>query len=449
MDNGLTTDASLTGPARAVRGGALSGRAQAPGDKSMSHRALIFGALAAGETAVSGLLEAEDVLCTADALRALGAEISKQDGIWRVRGAGGLSQPDGVLDCGNSGTGCRLLMGAVAGFPIKARFTGDESLRGRPMGRVLGPLSDMGVVVDSTEGRLPALVQGVERPTGIDYVLPKPSAQVKSAILLAGLGADGVTRVTEPEPTRDHTERMLSAFGVDVDVEDLPDGARIVSLKGGQVLTPARVDIPSDPSSAAFPVVAALITPGSDVTAEGVLLNPLRAGLYETLREMGADITFENERAAGGERVADVRARFSKLKPAQPPAARAPSMIDEYPILAVAAACAGGQSVFEGLAELRVKESDRLGAVAAGLKACGVAVEEGADWLRVIGTGAAPRGGGRIATHMDHRIAMAFLTLGLASETPVEIDAADMIATSFPNFFQLMTGLGADIQETS
>jgi 3-phosphoshikimate 1-carboxyvinyltransferase len=423
----------------------LRGQARAPGDKSISHRALILGALASGETLIEGLLEGEDVLRTAEAMRAFGAGVERTgEGAWRVTGRGGFSAPVETIDCGNSGTGVRLIMGAAAGFPIASTFTGDASLRGRPMGRILRPLGLMGATWDAAPGeKLPLTLHG-GRLKRISYRPPEPSAQVKSAVLLAGLHAEGGAEVVEAEATRDHTERMLRAFGAVVEVEDTADGRRI-SIAGGQALTGTAVAVPGDPSSAAFPIVAALVTPGSQVTVEGVLLNPLRTGLFETLREMGADLTVSHVRAAGGEEVGEVTARHSKLRGVTVPPQRAPSMIDEYPILAVAAAFAEGRTVMRGLAELRVKESDRIALMAAGLAACGVAVEEEPEGLIV--TGGAVPGGARVATHGDHRIAMSHLVLGLAAEAPVTVDEAGMIATSFPTFVPLMRGLGGDIRE--
>jgi 3-phosphoshikimate 1-carboxyvinyltransferase len=438
-------DAGLT----ARPGGALRGRVRAPGDKSISHRALIMGALAEGESRIEGLLEGEDVLRTADAMRRFGADVAREgDGRWRVEGRGGYREPDEVVDCGNSGTGVRLIMGAAAGFPLAATFTGDASLRGRPMMRILRPLGQMGAAFLCREGgRLPLTLKGGGL-TAISYRPPEPSAQVKSAVLLAGLGADGTTEVIEAEPTRDHTERMLRAFGAKVDVADAADGRRI-RIAGGQALTGCQVSVPGDPSSAAFPLVAALITPGSEVTVEGVLLNPLRAGLFVSLREMGADLTIANEREDGGELVGDVTARYSALKGVEVPPERAPSMIDEYPILAVAAAYAEGPTVMRGIGELRVKESDRIAMMAAGLAACGVSVEEEPEGLIVAGTARANhrvKGGGLVRTMGDHRIAMSCLVLGLGAEKSVAVDEPGMIATSFPGFGALMTGLGAEIE---
>ena len=430
-------------------GSPLKGRIRAPGDKSISHRALILGALASGETLIDGLLAGDDVMATARAMTAFGAAVVQTGpGRWRVAGQGGLSEPADIIDCGNSGTGVRLMMGAAAGFPLSVAFTGDVSLRGRPMMRVLRPLGQMGATYLCREGgRLPLALKGGALKA-IRYRLPEPSAQVKSAVLLAGLHAEGVTEVIEPEPTRDHTERMLRAFGAEVVVEDRDDG-RHVRLAGGQALTGCAIRVPGDPSSAAFPLVAALITPGSEVTVEGVLLNPLRIGLIETLKEMGADLTISNAREEGGEQVGDITARHSALHGVLVPAERAPSMIDEYPILAVAAAFAEGQTKMLGLAELRVKESDRLALMVAGLGACGVGVDEEAEALTVMGQAKGNRpvqGGGKVATMGDHRIAMAHLVLGLAAEQPVGVDEADMIATSFPGFTELMGELGAGIE---
>jgi 3-phosphoshikimate 1-carboxyvinyltransferase len=429
-------------------GRALKGRIRAPGDKSISHRALIFGALASGVTEISGLLEGDDVKRTAQAMRAFGAGVEQLgEGRCRVEGRGGFAEPGDVVDCGNAGTGVRLIMGAAAGFSLSATFTGDASLRGRPMMRVLRPLSQMGATYLCREGgRLPLTLKGGGLK-GLSYRLPEPSAQVKSAVLLAGLHAEGVTEVIEPEATRDHTERMLRAFGVTVDVADV-GGERHVRLAPGQALAGTKIIVPGDPSSAAFPVVAALITPGSEVTVEGVLLNPLRTGLFLTLQEMGADLTIENLREEGGERVGDLVARHSAMKGVDVPPERAPSMIDEYPALAVAAAYAEGPTVMRGLGELMVKESDRLALTAGGLRDCGVVVARDGDMLTVVGEARGNRpvqGGARIATHGDHRIAMSHLVLGLAAERPVSVDEPGMIATSFPGFVELMMGLGAQI----
>ena len=431
----------------ARRSGPLRGRVRAPGDKSISHRALIFGALAEGLTEVEGLLEGEDVLRSAAAMRAFGAKVEALGaGCWRVLGRGGFSEPDDVIDCGNAGTGVRLILGAAAGFDLSATFTGDASLRSRPMNRVMKPLSEMGArFLHRSGGRLPLTLRGGSLKR-IEYILPEPSAQVKSAVLLAGLHAAGGAVVIEPEPTRDHTERMLRGFGAEVIVEDLPEGRRI-TLPGGQGLTGTRIRVPGDPSSAAFPLVAALITPGSEVTVEGVLLNPLRTGLLTTLREMGADLSVSAVRDEGGEPVGDITARHSALRGVDVPADRAPSMIDEYPILAVAAAFAEGVTRMRGIGEMRVKESDRIALMAAGLAACGLAVEEEPEGLIVTGAGTnrSPVGGAAVTTRGDHRIAMSHLVLGLASDAAVRVDEPGMIATSFPGFVDMMGGLGADI----
>ncbi|MAW80844.1 MAG: 3-phosphoshikimate 1-carboxyvinyltransferase [Parvularcula sp.] len=436
------------GKADARQSGPLTGAAAAPGDKSISHRALILGALARGETRVRGLLEADDVLRTAAAMRMLAPEVerdrTREGALWRIAGAPWRS-PEKSLYLGNSGTGARLIMGAVAGAKVSAAFDGDASLRSRPMGRVLEPLRMMGLETSDQNGRLPVALEACQDLKAITVKLTTPSAQVKSAILLAALGAQGVTRVHEPELCRDHTERMLAAFGAELSMT--PDGGqgRFIEIAGGQSLTACDVIVPGDPSSAAFPLAAALITPGSDVTVRGVLVNPLRTGFYETLREMGADIAFENEREESGEPVADIRARHSVLHGVEVPASRAPSMIDEYPILAIVAAHAHGETMMHGLEELRVKESDRIASVEAGLAAIGGDAASGPDWLRVRGKGGALKGGALIKTHHDHRIAMSFLVAGLAGEKPVEIDDASMIATSFPDFFALMTSLGGDL----
>jgi len=437
-------------PHQSRPGAALSGRARMPGDKSISHRALIFGALAVGETEVTGLLEGEDVLRTAAAMRAMGAEVEQlEPGHWKVRGVGvgGFAEPADVLDMGNAGTGARLVMGLVAGQDITAIFTGDASLRRRPMGRVIEPLSRMGARFHGRSGgRLPLAVVGAAHPLPIEYELPVASAQVKSAVLLAGLNAPGHVRVIEPEPTRDHTENMLRHFGAEVQVEERPEGGRIITLTGQPELRAAPIRVPGDPSSAAFPLVAALLVPGSDVLLEGIGLNPLRIGLFDTLREMGAAIDLQNKRMEGGESVADLRVRGSGLKGITVPPERAPSMIDEYPILFAAAACADGPTVVRGAKELRVKESDRLAAMARGLEACGVALEEFEDGLIIQGSGRPPKGGARIATEMDHRIAMSFLTLGLVALEGVAVDDVSMIDTSFPAFVPMMRNLGARIE---
>jgi 3-phosphoshikimate 1-carboxyvinyltransferase len=436
-------------PLRSHPVSALAGTTRVPGDKSISHRALIFGALAVGESTVSGLLEGEDVLRTAAALRALGAEVTTGGGpqaVYRIRGVGvgGLGEPDDVLDMGNSGTGARLLMGLVASHPIVSFFTGDASLRRRPMARVAEPLERIGARFVARQGiRLPLAVVGTPEPLPIEYRLPVPSAQVKSAVLLAGLNAPGRTTVIEPEPTRDHTERMLAYFGARVTVDTAPDGSRAIALDGQPELEPRHVAVPGDPSSAAFAAVAAAIVPGSAVTIERVGVNVLRCGLFETLIEMGAELAFSNRREEGGEPVADLSVRYRPLKGVGVPPGRAPRMIDEFPILAVAAAFAAGTTEIRGARELRVKESDRIAAMARGLAACGVAVEELEDGLIVRGSGRPPPGGARVATRMDHRIAMSFLVLGCGAAAPVEIDDARMIDTSFPGFAALMNGLGA------
>ena len=433
----------------ARRAGPLKGVLRAPGDKSISHRALILGALAHGLTEVEGLLEGEDVKRTAAAMAAFGAHVEKiAEGCWRVEGRGGFSEPADVIDCGNAGTGVRLIMGAAAGFQIAATFTGDASLRGRPMNRVLKPLGEMGARwICRAGGRLPLTLQGGNL-NSISYRLPEPSAQVKSAVLLAGLGAEGGAEVIEPEAARDHTERMLRAFGAQVNVAEDSGGRRII-LPGGQKLIGTKVRVPGDPSSAAFPLVAALITPGSQVTVEGMLLNPLRIGLLDTLGDMGADLAVTNVREEGGETVADITARYSQLTGIEVPPERAPSMIDEYPILAVAAAFAQGPTVMRGIGEMRVKESDRIALMSQGLSACGGGVEEGPDRLTIVGSVRATHGvlgGARITTQGDHRIAMSHLILGLASDEPVAVDEPGMIATSFPGFLSLMRTLGGEIE---
>jgi len=425
---------------------ALRGQVRVPGDKSISHRALIFGALATGRTTISGLLEAEDVINTAKAVTALGAPASRTtEGIWTVmgRGTGGLKAPDGPLDFGNSGTGTRLMMGVIAGHPIACTMIGDASLSRRPMRRVLGPLKQMGLEIEDNRETLPLTVRGASRLVPIVYELPVPSAQVKSAILLAGLHAPGETTVIESEPTRDHTERMLRAFGATVRVEKRADGKTAVTVVGEPELTGQTISVPGDPSSAAFLAAAAILVPGSDITIDGVLVNGTRTGLYLTLQEMGGDVTFLNCREQGGEPVADIRVRASKLTGVRVPPERAPSMIDEYPVLAAIAAFATGETVMEGLAELKVKESDRLAATAAGLAANGVVARVDGDTLTVVGGAGRVAGGGTVTTHLDHRIAMAFLTMGLASAAPVTVDDTAMIATSFPEFRGLMEQLGA------
>jgi 3-phosphoshikimate 1-carboxyvinyltransferase len=440
---------SALAPLTARRSRPLAGRARVPGDKSISHRALILGALAVGKTRISGLLEGEDVLNTAQAMRALGAVVTRVgDGAWTVEGVGvaGFAAPAAPLDFGNSGTGCRLVMGAVAGCAITAIFDGDASLRKRPMRRIIDPITQMGarVVFEAEGGRLPLTLAGARDPLPIIYQTPVPSAQIKSAVLLAGLAAPGTTTVIETEASRDHTELMLAHFGAAVRSEPEGSHGRRITLTGQPELVPATVAVPADPSSAAFPMVAALIVPGSDVVLTDVMTNPLRTGLITTLREMGAAITTEEERNAGGEAMAALRVRHSALRAVEVPAERAPAMIDEYPILAVAAAFADGTTVMRGLKELRVKESDRLAATADMLRANGIAVEISGDDLAVTGSGR-PAGGGLVVTHMDHRIAMSALVLGLATEKPVTVDDAAFIATSFPGFADLMRSLGGDL----
>ncbi|MBI0176966.1 3-phosphoshikimate 1-carboxyvinyltransferase [Bartonella apis] len=437
-------------PATSKKSADLSGHIRIPGDKSISHRSLMFGALASGQTRISGLLEGDDVIHTANAMRAMGATITRDNDVYVIHGTGNgcLLEPEQPLDFGNAGTGARLTMGLVGTYAMKTRFIGDASLSKRPMGRILDPLRLMGVQVEASEGdRLPLTLWGAVTPNPITYRVPMASAQVKSAVLLAGLNTPGITTVIEPVMTRDHTEKMLVGFGADLEVETDNDGVRYIHLEGQGELHGQDITIPGDPSSAAFPIVAALITEGSDVTIENVLLNPTRTGLITTLLEMGADISFENKRQTGGEEVADIRVRSSRLKGVKVPKERAPSMIDEYPVLAVAAAFAEGKTVMEGLAELRVKESDRLAAVANGLKKNGVDCEEGKDFLVVIGDPSAKNiGGGTVTTHLDHRIAMSFLVLGLGAAKPVTIDDKRMIATSFPEFMGLMAKLGAHIE---
>jgi 3-phosphoshikimate 1-carboxyvinyltransferase len=438
-------------PMTARKSGPLTGRAEVPGDKSISHRALIFGAMAVGETRITGLLEGQDVLDTARAMRAFGAEVTRHgEGAWSVHGVGvgGFSEPVDVIDCGNSGTGVRLIMGCMATTAMTATFTGDASLRKRPMGRVTDPLSLFGArAYGRSGGRLPMTVVGAASPVPVRYATPVASAQVKSAVLLAGLNAPGETVVIEREATRDHSERMLIGFGAHVDVEKTRDG-NVITLTGQPELRPQTVAVPRDPSSAAFPVCAALVVEGSDIFVPGVSQNLTRNGLYLTLVEMGADIVFENLREEGGEPVADLRVRFGLMTGIEVPPERAPSMIDEYPILSVVAAFAEGKTVMRGVKELRVKESDRIDAMARGLEACGVRIEEDEDTLIVhgMGPGAVP-GGATCATHLDHRIAMSFLILGLASKQPVSVDDASPITTSFPVFAPLMTGLGATLTE--
>jgi 3-phosphoshikimate 1-carboxyvinyltransferase len=435
-------------PLTARRSGALSGRIRVPGDKSISLRSLILGALAVGETRITGMLEGEDAVSTANAMKALGAVVERTgERAWRVRGVGvgGFAEPSAALDFGNSGTGCRLAMGAVAGCPITVTFDGDASLRTRPMRRILDPLERMGArTLEIREGgRLPAVVQGARDPMPIEYESPVPSAQVKSAVLLAGLAAPGTTTVIEREATRDHTEKLLKHFGASIRVTSSGDNGRRIALQGQPELSAAPVVVPADLSSAAFPLVAALIVLGSEIVLEGVMLNPLRAGLLTTLKEMGASIEAVEQRNEGGEDVADLRVKAGALKGVDVPPERAPTMIDEYPILAIAAAFAEGDTRMRGLKELRVKESDRLEATAAMLRGNGVEVAIEGDDLIVHGKGRA-LGGGVVATHMDHRIAMSALVMGLGSEQGVAVDDAVFIATSFPGYADLMRSLGAD-----
>ncbi len=441
-------------PMTAKPSGPLTGTANVPGDKSISHRSLILGALAVGETRITGLLEGQDVLDTGKAMQAFGAEVTNHGGgEWSVHGVGtgGFAEPEQVIDCGNSGTGVRLIMGAMATSPITATFTGDASLNGRPMGRVTDPLALFGAAAHGRDGgRLPMTIVGARDPIAVNYRVPVPSAQVKSAVLLAALNAPGETVVIEPEATRDHTERMLKGFGADIRVEPGDEG-RVITLLGQPELAPQTIVVPRDPSSAAFPVCAALITEGSDVLVPNIGLNPTRAGLFTTLREMGADLTYEDEREEGGEPVADLRARFSpNMKGIEVPPERAASMIDEFPILSVVASFAEGQTRALGVKELRVKESDRIDAMAVGLRAAGVTVDEAEDEMTVHGLG--PKGvvgGSRAEARLDHRIAMSFLCLGMGSQKGITVDDAGPIATSFPIFTDLMSDLGALLQRVN
>lgn len=439
-------------PAIARRSSALSGEARVPGDKSISHRSFMFGGLASGETRITGLLEGEDVLRTGEAMKAMGAHIEKKGDEWIIRGTGNgaLLQPRGPLDFGNAGTGSRLTMGLVGTYDMETTFIGDASLHSRPMGRVLDPLRQMGVqVLNAAPGdRMPLTLRGPKHAAPITYRVPMPSAQVKSAVLLAALNTPGITTVIEPVMTRDHTEKMLKGFGANIDVETDERGVRHIFIEGQGRLAGQTIAVPGDPSSAAFPLVAALIVPGSDIVIRNVLMNPTRTGLILTLQEMGADIEVQDPRSEGGEDVADLRVRHSQLKGVTVPAERAPSMIDEYPVLAVAAAFAEGETLMQGLEELRVKESDRLAAVAAGLRQNNVDCTEGEATLAVRGVpgGKGLGGGEAVRTHLDHRIAMSFLIMGLAAEKPVTIDDQAMIATSFPEFMGLMAGLGAQIE---
>jgi 3-phosphoshikimate 1-carboxyvinyltransferase len=435
-------------PLTARRSGPLTGRVRVPGDKSISLRSLILGALAVGETRITGMLEGEDAISTANAMKALGATVERTgERAWRVLGVGvgGFAEPAAALDFGNSGTGCRLAMGAVAGCPIKVTFDGDESLRSRPMRRILDPLERMGARTLEIRdgGRLPAVMQGARDPIPIEYEAPVPSAQLKSAVLLAGLAAPGATTVIENEATRDHTEKMLKHFGANVRVSSVGQHGKRITLEGQPELEAAPVVVPADPSSAAFPLIGALIVPGSEIILEGVMLNPLRTGLLVTLKEMGASIEALEQRSEGGEDVADLRVKAGALKGVDVPAERAPTMIDEYPILAIAASFADGVTRMRGLKELRVKESDRLEATAAMLRANGIEVAIEGDDLIVHGKGQ-PAGGGTVTTHMDHRIAMSALVMGLGAAQGVAVDDAAFIATSFPGFAYLMRSLGAD-----
>ncbi|MDC1440418.1 3-phosphoshikimate 1-carboxyvinyltransferase [Planktomarina temperata] len=440
-------------PMTSHKSGPLRGQADVPGDKSISHRSLILGALSLGETRIQGLLEGDDVLDTGKAMQAFGAEvINHGGGAWSVHGVGvgGFAEPDHVIDCGNSGTGVRLIMGAMATSPIAATFTGDGSLNKRPMGRVTDPLALFGAQsYGRSEGRLPLTLIGAAQALPVRYEVPMPSAQVKSAVLLAGLNAPGQTVVIEKEATRDHTERMLVGFGAELTVEQT-DAGRVITLTGQPELRPQDIIVPRDPSSAAFPVCAALIVEGSDVLVSNIGLNPTRAGLFYTLQEMGADLTFENMREEGGEPVADLRAKYSPdMQGIAVPPERAASMIDEYPILSVVASFAHGVTRMHGVKELRVKESDRIEAMATGLRAAGVTVQDGPDWWHVHGLGGAVKGGALAATHLDHRIAMSFLILGMGAREGMSIDDGGPVATSFPIFEPLMAALGASIARTS
>tara|TARA_R110002020_G_scaffold285595_1_gene501097 strand:- start:2558 stop:3916 length:1359 start_codon:yes stop_codon:yes gene_type:complete len=443
-------------PATATRSAALKGDIRIPGDKSISHRSFMFGGLAEGETRITGLLEGEDVINTGKAMQAMGASVRKDGDTWIINGVGNgcLLAPAAALDFGNAGTGCRLTMGLMGPYDFETTFVGDASLSRRPMGRVLDPLRQMGVQVKSEAGdRLPVTLRGPRAPAPINYRVPMASAQVKSAVLLAGLNIPGITTVIEPVMTRDHTEKMLKGFGAALDVETDSAGVRTIRLEGRGVLSGQTIDVPGDPSSTAFPLVAALIVPGSDVTIRNVLMNQTRTGLILTLQEMGADIEVLDPRQAGGEDVADLRVRSSELKGVTVPADRAPSMIDEYPVLAIAASFASGETMMPGLEELRVKESDRLAAVARGLEINGVDCTEGDDWLSVRGRPDGKGLGGRskdavVATWLDHRIAMSFLVMGLASEHPVNVDDCSIIATSFPEFMDMMRDMGAEITQT-
>ncbi len=425
---------------------ALSGTVSAPGDKSISHRSMIFGAMASGTTHVTGLLEGADILSTASVMQALGATITRTgDGAYTIEGCGetGLQSPDVDLDCGNAGTGVRLIMGACAGYKLRATYTGDESLSSRPMNRILDPLRAMGATATAEEGgRLPVILDSDGQLKPLTYTPPVASAQVKSAVLLAAVNTVGVTTITEPIPTRDHTENMLRAFGAKVEVTQ-KNGANVIRLEGPVTLKGTNVNVPGDPSSAAFMIVAALITPGSDITVENVMMNPTRTGLFDCLTEMGGHVRPTNFRKSGGEVISDIHVKYSKLNGITVPPARAASMIDEYPILAVAAAVAKGTTIMDDIGELRVKESDRIKATVALLAENGVDVTELENGIKV--TGGDVAGGGVVVTHHDHRIAMSALILGLVANAPVSIDDGAMIATSFPTFFDVMTELGANV----
>ncbi|MBR1778365.1 MAG: 3-phosphoshikimate 1-carboxyvinyltransferase [Alphaproteobacteria bacterium] len=427
----------------------LHGTLFIPGDKSISHRALLFGAAAQGTTEIKGLLEGEDVLCTAEALRKLGARIEKNtNGLWFVTGTETFKKPDSILDMGNSGTGVRLLMGLLSSYPIQARLTGDSSLCSRPMKRITDPLTQTGAVFETTEGKLPIVMTGSEQDKPFEYTLPVASAQIKSAVLLSGLRRKSPTVVHEPIPCRDHTERMLKAFGADIAVEKDALGGNVITLHGGKRLTACPVVVPADISSAAFAIVAALITPDSEIVLPNIGINPLRTGILDVLLEMGADISFENKREIAGEPVADLRVRSSALKSVNVPAGKAPSMIDEYPILAVATAFADGKTRLNGLTELKVKESNRLQAIVDGLTRNGIEAEAlPDDSIRIRGKGNNACGGGTIEAKLDHRIAMSFMVMGMASESPVVIDDVSSVATSFPDFISLMNNAGANIYD--
>lgn len=435
-------------PMTSRKSAGLHGTANVPGDKSVSHRSLILGALSVGQTKIHGLLEGQDALDTAKAMTAFGAIVENPaPGYWTVDGVGvgGFAEPEDVIDCGNAGTGVRLIMGAMATTPIAATFSGDASLRSRPMGRITEPLALFGAQsYGRAKGRLPLTIIGAENPVPVQYTSPHASAQIKSAVLLAGLNAPGETVLTEGTKSRDHTERMLAGFGAEVHTEETADGFT-TTLVGQPELMAQEITVPRDPSSAAFPVCAALIVEDSEILVPNIGLNPTRAGLFQTLIDMGADLTYENERIEGGEPMADLRVKHGPLKGIEVPPERAASMIDEYPILSVVAAFAEGKTTMRGIAELRVKECDRIDAMVQGLKANGVTIEEGPDYMIVEGRGGSVKGGGNAKTYLDHRIAMSFLCLGMASDAPVSIDDGGAIATSFPIFEDLMTGLGADI----